>query len=141
MPTSALATTPFIIIGAGGLGCPVLLGLVAAGAKRFTLFDHDRVEASNLQRQVLYRPADVGARKVEAARRNLLRRVSDLHFDLRPEKLDENALDALIAASEPETVILECTDAPRLKFAVNDCALAHGAARRSSAAFWTGEDK
>jgi adenylyltransferase/sulfurtransferase len=60
-----------LVIGAGGLGCPALLYLAAAGAGRITVIDPDRVDVSNLQRQVLYTTADVGEPKAEAAARRL----------------------------------------------------------------------
>src|SRR5205814_997904 len=57
-----------LIVGAGGLGCPAALYLAAAGLGRLTLADADKVDLTNLQRQILYRTDSVGARKVEAAR-------------------------------------------------------------------------
>lgn len=57
-----------LVIGAGGLGSPVALYLAAAGVGRLTLIDDDRVERSNLQRQILHTDARVGLRKVESAR-------------------------------------------------------------------------
>lgn len=60
-----------LVIGAGGLGCPALLYLAAAGVGRIGIIDPDRVDVSNLQRQVLYTEADAGQLKVEAAARRL----------------------------------------------------------------------
>lgn len=112
------------VVGAGGLGCPALLGLSMAGVRRLTIVDHDRVEAHNLQRQVLFSVADVGAPKAEAAAHALQRRVVGLEIETRAQRLDAEGLDALIAeaANEP-SVVLECTDDPALKFAANDAAL------------------
>ena len=53
-------TCPFLLIGAGGLGCPLAQYLAAAGVGRIGLVDFDVVDESNLQRQVLYGTADVG---------------------------------------------------------------------------------
>lgn len=55
------------VIGAGGLGCPVLQYLCAAGIGHLAVFDHDVVDASNLHRQILYTTADIGKKKVTAA--------------------------------------------------------------------------
>jgi len=60
-----------LLVGAGGLGSPAALYLAAAGVGSLTIVDHDRVEPSNLQRQVLYDTADVGAPKAEVAARRL----------------------------------------------------------------------
>lgn len=63
-----LAESSILVVGAGGLGCPVLHYLAGAGIGRLLLVDPDRVEESNLHRQPLYRMGDLGRLKVEAAR-------------------------------------------------------------------------
>lgn len=60
-----------LVIGAGGLGCPILLYLAAAGVGRLTIIDADTVDVSNLQRQVLFTTEDAGKPKAEAAARRL----------------------------------------------------------------------
>lgn len=62
-----LAAAHVAVVGAGGLGSPVVLALAAAGVGTITVIDDDDVEASNLQRQVMHRVADVGAPKVDSA--------------------------------------------------------------------------
>ena len=57
-----------LIIGAGGLGCPAALYLAAAGVGRLTISDGDKVDLTNLQRQIVYRTESIGAAKVDAAR-------------------------------------------------------------------------
>jgi len=118
-----------LVIGAGGLGCPALLGLVAGGATRITVVDDDVVDASNLQRQVLYATYDVGVPKARAAVRRLRSQAPrDAQVDLRAieARLDGRTLAALLDELAPGSVVLECTDNPGLKFATNDACVARG---------------
>lgn len=68
-----------LVVGAGGLGCPVLQYLAAAGVGTLGIADSDRVELSNLQRQVLYGPADIGQLKAAAAAREVHRLNPDVY--------------------------------------------------------------
>lgn len=87
-----LASANILCIGAGGLGSPALLYLAAAGVGRITLLDPDRVEESNLQRQVLYSQADLNELKVEVAQKKLLEMNPDLEIVAVPEAFSpENA--------------------------------------------------
>lgn len=121
-----LQRTHFVVVGAGGLGCPALLALSAAGARRVTVIDPDRVEASNLARQVLYSTADVGRAKAEAAAWALRRRVPAMVVEPQVRAVQPQDADALVAALAPEAVVLECSDAAPLKFAINDAGLRRG---------------
>ena len=115
----------FLVIGAGGLGCPALLGLVEAGAQRLTIVDDDRVDASNLHRQVLFGLADVGVSKAEAARWALLGRSrGGLAITTIARRLLIDDLDALLTTLERPAIVLECSDDPHLKFAVHDACMA-----------------
>lgn len=116
----------FVIVGAGGLGCPALLGLVAAGVRRLVIVDPDVVEASNLQRQVLYSLALVGMPKASAAALALRRMSPGLAIVPRIERIEPERADAFVAALPRPCVLLECSDSPALKFAINDACLRHG---------------
>ncbi|MCX4245689.1 HesA/MoeB/ThiF family protein [Paraliomyxa miuraensis] len=121
----ANADACFVVVGAGGLGCPALLALSAAGAARAIVIDHDRVEAHNLQRQVLYDVGDVGAAKAEAAARRLAGR-GRMAVEPRVHALEPSEVARWVTSLSPTTIVLECTDRPRLKFAINDACVAHG---------------
>src|SRR5580700_10003609 len=83
-----------LVIGAGGLGCPALLYLAAAGVGRIVIVDPDTVDASNLQRQVLYASADQGSLKAVTAARRLGALNPLVRVDARPVRFDRsNALD------------------------------------------------
>ncbi len=72
MGQARLIAARVLVVGAGGLGAPLLQYLAAAGVGTLGVIDHDHVDLSNLQRQVIHRTADIGASKVESARRALL---------------------------------------------------------------------
>jgi molybdopterin/thiamine biosynthesis adenylyltransferase len=117
----------YVVIGAGGLGCPALLGLQAGGARRISIVDDDVVDLANLPRQVLYESADVGVAKVDAARWALQSEtieIETLARRLEPAELP-TWIDALVANTR-EPIVLECSDSPRLKFAVHDACVAKG---------------
>jgi molybdopterin/thiamine biosynthesis adenylyltransferase len=115
----------YVVIGAGGLGCPALLGLQAGGAQHISIVDHDIVDLGNLARQVLYSSADVGIAKVDAARWALRSQaVTTIARRLDPEEVPA-WIDELLAKT-PAPIVLECSDSPRLKFAVHDACVARG---------------
>lgn len=70
-----------LVVGAGGLGCPVLLQLVAMGVGKIGIVDGDNVEISNLHRQLLYKESDVGRSKVEVACERLKKMNSDIQIE------------------------------------------------------------
>lgn len=111
-----------LVIGAGGLGAPALLYLAAAGVGRLGIIDPDRVELSNLQRQILYTTAACGHAKVEVARDRLLALNPHLQIESYPEAFTAANAARLIAAYD---VIIEGSDQFTAKYLVNDaCVLA-----------------
>jgi len=89
----ALLQSKVLVIGAGGLGSPLLLYLAAAGVGHLGIVDDDQVDLSNLQRQVVHDTSNVGMAKVESARRRLAEINPEVQVTLHNERLTaENAL-------------------------------------------------
>ncbi len=106
-----------LLIGAGGLGCPAAQYLAAAGVGTLGLVDFDRIEMSNLQRQVLFGTADVGRAKVEVVQERIERLNPDVRVEVHDTRLTvDNALDLLGAYD----VILDGTDNFSTRYLVND---------------------
>jgi adenylyltransferase/sulfurtransferase len=120
-----------LIVGLGGLGCPAALYLGTSGIGRLVLNDFDRVDETNLPRQILYGPDDVGALKVEAARERLLALNPALEVVCIPERLDGAALEATIRDVD---LVLDGTDNFATRFAVNRVCVALGVPLVSGAA-------
>ncbi len=118
-----LRASKVLIIGAGGLGSPTALYLAAAGVGEIGLVDFDRVDASNLQRQILYTTADVGERKVEAARDHLRALNPGVVVRIHETTLSrDNALEIL----RPYDVIVDGTDNFSTRYLVNDACVLLG---------------
>ncbi|UTV29068.1 molybdopterin-synthase adenylyltransferase MoeB [Photobacterium atrarenae] len=112
-----------LIIGAGGLGSPLCLYLVAAGVGTLGLVDHDTVDETNLQRQILFTMNDLGQPKVSAARERLMALNPDLDLRCYPEQL--TAANALEMIGDYDLVI-DGTDNFPTRYLVNDaCVLSH----------------
>jgi adenylyltransferase/sulfurtransferase len=95
-----LKSARVLIVGAGGLGSPLLLYLAAAGVGTIGLIDHDRVELSNLQRQVAHSTADVGGLKVESAARAARGINPHVVVKVHAERLSAGNVEALIAGHD-----------------------------------------
>lgn len=125
------------IVGLGGLGGPAALYLAAAGVGRLRLIDDDTVTLSNLQRQVLYRTADVGAAKAEAAAAALAALNPTLVVEPVRERLTEANAAALLAGAD---VALDGSDAFATRFVVNEACVALGVTLVSGAVGrWEGQ--
>jgi len=106
-----------VIIGMGGLGCPAAVALAAAGARRLTLVDGDVVDTSNLHRQPLYGPEDVGRPKVEVARERLTRAFPGLEVETWRKRLGRSDVDGLLAGHR---LAIDGTDSVEAKFLLSD---------------------
>ncbi len=112
-----------LVIGAGGLGSPVGLYLVAAGVGRIGLVDFDEVDETNLQRQVLYGQRDVGRPKLEAARERLADTNPLIDIVLHAEKLTR---DNALAILEDYDLVVDGSDNFPTRYLVNDACVLSG---------------
>lgn len=113
-----------LVVGAGGLGSPVLQYLAGAGVGRITVVDGDVVEETNLHRQPIFRMADVGAPKAVAAARAVTDLNPEVRVEARASWLDPETAPQLVAGSD---VVLDCADSFAASFTLSDAC--HRAAR------------
>jgi adenylyltransferase/sulfurtransferase len=109
-----------LVVGAGGLGSAALGHLAAAGVGRLTIVEHDRVELSNLQRQLLFETADIGRGKAEAARDRLEEMNPDCKIKVVADKLTAANARALIKNVD---IVLDGSDNFDTRFAVSEACL------------------
>jgi molybdopterin/thiamine biosynthesis adenylyltransferase len=133
----ALKAARVLIVGAGGLGAPAALYLAAAGVGRLGLIDPDRVDLSNLQRQILYATDDIGRSKVEAAGEALAALNPEIEITPHATALTAHNARPLIADYD---LVLDGTDDFTTRFAVADACVAEGKTLVSGAiGRWTGQ--
>ena len=105
-----------LIIGAGGLGCPAALYLAAAGLKRLSIADSDKVDLTNLQRQILYRTDLVGVPKVQAAGQTLQAINPEVSVIGLTERVGQEMAAKLVVDAD---VVLDCSDNFATRHALN----------------------
>jgi len=110
-----------LVIGCGGLGCAAAPYLAGAGLGRLILVDDDVVDLSNLQRQTLYRQADIGRPKAEVAATALRALNPQVSIDAQVTRIDAQTLPALLADVD---VVLDCSDNFTVRFALNAACVA-----------------
>ncbi|MFT3776158.1 MAG: HesA/MoeB/ThiF family protein [Minicystis sp.] len=130
------AASPIVLVGAGGIGAPAAIALAAAGARAIRVADDDRVERTNLHRQILFTDADIGRPKLDAFASAITRRFPDTTVDVHRGRALPSTVSALVAEA---AVVIDATDNFATRFLLADaCALAgvpvvHAAAVRWSA--------
>jgi len=112
-----LAAASVLVVGAGGLGVPVLQYLTAAGVGRIGIVDGDVIEASNLHRQPLYGIADLGRPKAVVAAERLQALNREVRLEVHEARATAGNIDGLVKNYD---LVVECTDNFRAKFLVND---------------------
>ncbi|MFZ2267417.1 MAG: HesA/MoeB/ThiF family protein [Azonexus sp.] len=117
-----ILATHALIIGAGGLGSPAALYLASAGIGKITLVDHDTVDFTNLQRQILHTQARVGMAKVESGKQALSEINPTIEIVPLAERLGGAALEALVGTAD---IVLDCTDNFATRHAINRACVLH----------------
>ncbi|RIV71326.1 HesA/MoeB/ThiF family protein [Flagellimonas aequoris] len=115
-----LSRAKVLIVGVGGLGCPAALYLSAAGVGTIGLMDHDKVDATNLHRQVLFQESDLGKPKAVAAAEQLSKRSSEVVFEIIQEALTQENAQSIIDRYD---IVLDGTDNFETKYLINDACI------------------
>lgn len=115
-------TAHVLVVGAGGLGSPAAFFMASSGVGKLTLVDDDVVDLSNLQRQILHTTERVGQPKAESGKQALHALNPEIEIDARVERLDDAALDMLVAKAD---VVLDCTDNFTTRHAINRACVRH----------------
>ena len=126
-----LSAARVLVVGAGGLGSPAVMFLAGAGVGTLAIADYDRVELSNLQRQVLYRASDLGKDKVEAARSAVAAMNPDVRVEAIPWAMDG---PELVREVEKADAVVDASDNFETRFEVNAACVAAGTPLVSGAA-------
>lgn len=106
-----------LIVGAGGLGCPAAAYLASSGVGHIMVCDFDTVDTTNLSRQLLYSPEDVGKPKATIAAERLAQQNPDIRISAIPDRLNDDALADFVGQVD---VVLDGTDNFSTRFRVND---------------------
>jgi molybdopterin/thiamine biosynthesis adenylyltransferase len=126
---------PILLVGAGGIGAPAAMALAAAGAPAIRVADDDRVELSNLHRQILFTEDDVGKPKLDAFAAALARRAPQTSIELYRGRALPGTVTTLVEAA---SVVVDCTDNFATRFLLADaCALARVPVVHAAAVRWT----
>ena len=134
---AALTKTKVLIVGCGGLGCPVAMYLSRGGIRHLGLVDGDKVDVTNLHRQVLYGEAHVGDLKVQAAKAALLEADKGLTIDIYPTRLQKVNYKEICATYD---IVVDCTDNFETRYLINDaCVLLDKPLVYGAANGWEGQ--
>ncbi len=106
-----------LVIGAGGLGCPLILYLAYSGVGNLGIVDHDKIELSNLSRQILYTKKDLGKYKVIVSKKNVERVNKNINVKIYKEKINKKNIGKI---AEKYQIICDGTDNFKSRFLIND---------------------
>ncbi len=109
-----------LVIGAGGLGCPLMLYLAYSGVGNLGIVDHDKVEVSNLSRQILFTKKDIGKNKVSVSKNAIKKINKNIKINVFKKKINENNIDKI---AKNYQIICDGTDNFKTRFLINDYCL------------------
>lgn len=112
-----LLESKVLVVGAGGLGSPALLYLAASGVGTIGIVDNDKVELSNLQRQVLHETCEIGQPKTESARLTMLDLNPDIQINCHQVRIDSENIGSIIADYD---IVVDGSDNFETRFLIND---------------------
>jgi len=118
-----LKQSSVLVVGAGGLGSPALLYLAAAGVGHIRIVEGDRLDLSNLQRQVMYDTAELGKLKADSAFCRLHSLNPELEIEIHPERLTTSNSEELASGQQ---CIVDCTDNLETRFTINQVSVKLG---------------
>ena len=114
-----LLASRVLVVGAGGLGCPLLLNLASCGVGYITIVDFDRVESHNLHRQPLFKPDDVGKGKSAAAARFLEERFPHCRVNAVDAMFDPKMAVSMVPEAD---ILVDCSDNLQVRYLMDDVA-------------------
>lgn len=118
----ALFDTKVLIVGAGGLGAPVAQYLSAAGVGTIGIADGDKIQLSNLQRQILFTEADIGKNKAEITANRIKNANKKSKVSTYNKNIDKNTVSSILKKYD---LIADCTDNFETRFTINTAAFTH----------------
>lgn len=114
---SKLSAASVVVIGAGGLGCPALVGLASAGIGKITIVDFDKISISNIHRQFLFSPNLIGEKKTIVAKNRLMELNPLIQVDAVDLRVDALNIEGLLLG---HSLVLDCTDNMTTKYLIHD---------------------
>ncbi len=112
-----LLSSTVLIVGMGGLGSPVAMYLASAGVGKLILCDDDKVDLSNLQRQIAHHTSDIGSAKTQSAKKTLLALNPDISVETHEKRLDREELIKQIKSCD---VVVDASDNFETRFLLNE---------------------
>lgn len=129
-----LINSTVLIVGAGGLGCPVAMYLASSGVGHLILVDDDVVELSNLQRQIAHTMADINTAKVESLQKTIKALNPEVKVTAVNQRLDASQIDGYVLQAD---VLVDCSDNFKTRFLLNQAAVTYKKPLVSGAAIRT----